>query len=267
MVRAEWLRLRQRRDLWLGLLAVAALAALTFVSGATSGSRGLELGPTAQPAGGRYAFPESITTLIRSTQLLVVAVAAYAAAATIGAEFTYGTIRTSLLARSDRPVFVLIRLLALTGYAALLLIVVMTASTVLPLAAKALGVEVGDSSVGDAHVLGVAGAEMLFAMLTISIATLLSILVRNAAIAILLAAAYGVGEGLVTGIVERALETHVALLDLLPVANMQLLGERALGAPTPSSLPTSLLGFVGVAWIALLWIACVWVLGRMDIVE
>jgi hypothetical protein len=251
MLRAEWMRIRSRRDLWLGAVAAVVLAGLTYLSNAGSGA-GAE----------RYAFPESVVTLVRGTQLVIVAIAAYAAAAMVGAEFTYRTLRTSLLANGDRATFVLIRLAAVTGYGALLVLVVTLAASALPFVTVVSGA--GGPAAMD-RVLAVTGAALLFATFAASLGTATTLLVRNAAIALLLTAAYGVGEGLVIGLIERASRGEIPALHLLPIAGLQLLTERAVGAPSTIPLATWMALAGALSWIVLMWIACMVIVRRLDV--
>ncbi|HET6380167.1 MAG TPA: ABC transporter permease [candidate division Zixibacteria bacterium] len=255
MLLAEWLRIRSRRDLWLGAVAAAILAGLTYLSNASNAT-----------GGERFAFPESVVTLVRSTQLMIVAIAAYAAAAMVGAEFNYRTLRTSLLVNGDRVTFALIRIAAVAGYGAILVLLVTLVASALPFVAMVPGADQPANAAGGlGRGLAVTGSALLFATFAALLAAAATLLVRNTAIALLLSATYGVGEGLVIGLIERATRGEIPPLHLLPVASLQLLSERAVGAPStiPISTGTVLVGVL--LWIALMGVACTGIVRRMDV--
>jgi hypothetical protein len=265
MIRAEWIRLRGRFDLWLGLGAVLILTTLAYASGLSAGTSGLDLGHGGEGAS-RFAFPESIVSLLGSTVILVVAVAAYAAAATTGADFSYGTIRSSLLARSDRTSFMLTRLLGVTVYAAVLVSVVVGTAAVLPLLALGVGVELEGRATSVVPGILVAGSALLFARLALTFTSLVTLVVKNSAISLLVVVAYGAAEGLVSSMLHRAAGGEFMLLKFLPLSSLQALVQQAIGAPI-TTLPGSVLVAVAVGWIASGATACAWVLHNMDVVE
>src|SRR5690606_26756151 len=115
----------------------------------------------------------------------------YLAAAFTGADFEYGTIRTSLVARGDRRGFIGVRLAATFVAAMTLFAIVLVLSTILPLAATAVGTEfptVEGPTAG--AVAGMVGSALLTAAFLIGLTTLLTIVFRNAAVAIVLTVVY-----------------------------------------------------------------------------
>lgn len=273
---AEWLRLRRRRDVWFVALALAALSSLAYISGlagAQSGPGG-DIPPemVKQVEEGirqnllQYAFPESIGTVVQNGQILVLVLVAYLAAATSGAEFAYGTIRTSLVAHSDRGGFLIVRLASLMVTSLLLIGLLVVLGALLPLGATLLGTNfapVPDLSVG--VVAGTLGVLCLAAGFAIGLTTLWAILIRNAAIALVLSVAYILIEGAIAGLIVRFAGAESVLRWLLPVANLQLLFDRARGGATGAVMPTLLAIAVAIAWVLALWAAGVMVLARADI--
>ena len=281
LLRAEWLRLRKRRDIWLVAMALVGLSVVGYVSGV---SNALNIGgpfPADFPPEAidqmreqarqellRYPFPTSIGTVIQNGQILVLALLAYLAAAITGAEFAYGTIRTSLVAHADRRGFLIVRVGAMTAAAFLLVALLVVLGIVLPLAAALLGTSlprVADPNIGG--LAGLVGVMFLATCFVIGLTTLWAVLIRNAAVALVLTIAYTLIEGAVVGLIVRLAGEESLVRWLLPVADLQLLFDRAHGGPTGAAMPTLLAISVGVAWVLAIWAASVWVLARSDIRE
>jgi ABC-type transport system involved in multi-copper enzyme maturation permease subunit len=281
LLRAEWLRLRKRRDLWLVALALLGLSIPAYVSGVSSALNNGGPFPTDFPPDAidqikeqarqellRYAFPTSIGTVIQNGQILILALLAYLAAAITGAEFAYGTIRTSLVAHADRRGFLIVRLAAMTMAAIVLVALLVVLGALLPLGAALLGTSlpaVTDPNTGG--LAGFVGVTLLATCFVIGLTTLWAVLIRNAAIALVLTIAYALIEGAITGLIVRLAGEESLVRWLLPVANLQLLFDRARGGPTGAAMPTLLAISLGVAWVLAIWAASVWVLARSDIRE
>jgi len=126
---ADWIRLRSRRDLWAVAAVLLTLTLVAYAGGLSSAIASTDLRPPDLPPVDRserlapFAFPQSILAAVQNGEFLTLVLAAYVASAVTGAEFGYGTIRTSLLARHDRVGFVVARLILVgaLGLAAILL--------------------------------------------------------------------------------------------------------------------------------------------------
>jgi ABC-2 type transport system permease protein len=285
LLRAEWLRLRKRRDIWLVALAIVALSIPAYFSGVSNAmanalNSGGQLPPDLPPEVVdqikaqarhellRYAFPLSIGTVVQTAQVLVLALVAYLAAAVTGAEFAYGTIRTSLVAHGNRRGFLRVRLAALAAAALLLIALLVVLGVLLPLTAALLGTSLpvgADPDIGVAA--GMVGVMFLAACFVIGLTTLWAVLIRNAAIALVLTIAYVLIEGAVVGLIVRIAGEQAPVRWLPPVADLQLLFDRATGGSIAAPLSTPLAIAVGIAWVLALWAAAVRVLARADIRE
>lgn len=278
LLRAEWLRLRRRRDIWLVALALVGLAIVAYVSGlsAAESNFGIPPGDEIPPEiiehfrqqRLMYAFPLSIGTVVQNGQILILALVAYLAAAVTGAEFAYGTIRTSLVAHADRRGFLIVRLAAMTVAGILLIGLLVVVGALLPVGAALLGTgfpDVADPDIGG--LAGLVGVMFLTTCFVIGLASLWAVLIRNAAVALVLTIAYVLIEGAVVGLIVRVVGEESLVRWLLPVADFQLLFDRVHGGPTGAAMPTLLAISVGIAWVLAICAASVWVLARSDIRE
>ncbi len=279
LLRAEWLRLRKRRDLWIVALAVVALSIPTYFSGlANTGHIPIPPGdiPPDVLAEIRqrqqlrliYAFPQSIGTVVQNGQILALALIAYLAAAVTGADFAYGTIRTSLVAHADRAGFVLVRLVGIAVAAVLLIVLMVALGVVLPAVAVLAGTDlptVAEPDIG--RLLGVVGASLLASLFLIGLTTLFALVIRNAAIALVLTIAYAFVEGAVVGLIVQRVGEGSPIRWVPPVANLQLLFQRAEDPTVGASMPALVAIFIGVGWAVLAWAACAWILARSDVRE
>lgn len=281
LARAEWLRLRRRGDIWIVLLLVVGLSVIGYISGLSSAGSiqygfppGEEIPPEMleemermrREALATFAFPLSISTSLEGGRILLLFVGAYLAAAITGAEFEYGTIRTSLVARGDRGGFVLVRLMAVLALVAVLLIVTVLLSIVMPLVASALGTDfppvVGP---GPLSVAGMMGATLLTAAFVIGLTTFVAILLRNAVIALVIMLATTFADSAIGGLLVRFLGEDTPLKWLTPLANAQLLYDRASGDVVAREIPNLLAVAVGFGWAALVWAGAMFALRRADV--
>ena len=281
LLRAEWLRLRKRRDIWLVALALVALSIPAYISGVSSAlNSGGQFPPDLPPdvidqikeqASQellRYAFPLSIGTVVQNAQILILALVAYLAAAVTGAEFAYGTIRTSLVAHADRGGFLIVRLAAMALVAILLVALLVVLGALLPLGAALLGTTLPRVTNPDLGGLaGLLGVTLLATYLVIGLTSLWAVLIRNAAIALVLTIAYVLIEGAVVGLIVRVAGEQSLIRWLLPVADLQLLFDRVRGGGIAAPIETLPAVFIGVVWVVAIWAASVWVLARADISE
>jgi hypothetical protein len=285
LLRAEWLRLRKRRDIWLVALAIVGLSIPAYFSGVSNATTNTlngggqfppdlppdvidQLRAQARQELLRYAFPLSIGTVVQTGQALVLALVAYLTAAVIGAEFVYATIRTSLVAHADRRGFLRVRLAALAVAALLLIALLVVLGVLLPLTAMLLGTSLPLVANPDFGVpAGMVGVMFLGACFVIGLTTLWAVVVRNAAIALVLTIAYVLIEGAVVGLIVRVAGEQSVVRWLPPVADLQVLFNQATGSSIAAPISTPLAIAVGVAWVFALWAASVRVLVRADIRE
>lgn len=280
LARAEWIRLRSRGDLWIVGLAVIALNIVGYISGLAS-SQDIQFGPPGEEvppeiirqweAQARemlavYAFPNSIENGLQGGRVLVFAVVAYLAAAFTGADFDYGTIRTSLVSRGDRRGFVVVRLVSTVLIAMVLIAIVLLLSTGLPLIAAALGTDFPDVPGLDLFAVGgMVGSVVVTGAFIICLTTLLAIVFRNAAIAIVLAVVYAFGDGAISGLISQLAGEEAALRWAPPITNAQLLFDRATGSATAPEWPTLVAVVLAIGWILVVCLLSVRALVRADI--
>lgn len=280
LAHAEWLRLRRRTDIWIVLLLVVGLNVVGYIGGLSSaasiqfGLPGEELPPDMveqmeqmrRDALAAFAFSQSIAYMLSGGRVLLFVVAAYLAAAVTGAEFEYGTIRTSLVVRGDRRGFVLVRLVAVTAITGVLLLLTVLVSIVLPLIAAAAGTDfppvTGPSAV---QVLGMIAATVLTAAFVVGLTTLVALALRSAIIALVLTLAATLVDGAIVGLVVRFFGEDAPARWITPLANAQLLFDRASGNITGPWWPSWLAILVAIGWATLVWVVSVRTLARADI--
>lgn len=187
LLRADLLRLRHRGDLWVGVGAVLVLVVLGYVTSANNANQ-VNFGfPPDQPippdvleqfARQRdpYTFPLSIVTTVQTGGGIVAAVMAFIAAAWLGTEFLWGTIRQLALIRPDRWRVVVSRTIVCALFGAVLVGVLIVLGAVLPVIVPLAGsghaptVTVGAIAAGAAvqwvTVVAVIGVALTFTALT-----------------------------------------------------------------------------------------------------
>lgn len=213
-----------------------------------------------------YAFPNSIENGLQGGRVLVFAIVAYLAAAFTGADFDYGTIRTSLVSRGDRRGFVVVRLVATFLVAMVLIAIVVLLSTVLPLIAAALGTDFPDVPGLDLGAVGgMVGSVVVTSGFIIGLTTLLAIVFRNAAVAIVLALVYAFGDGAISGLIAQLAGQDAALRWAPPITNAQLLFDRASGSAVAPEWPTLVAVALAIGWVMVVGVLSVRALARADI--
>jgi len=278
LLRAEWLRLRKRRDLWLVALALVALSIVAYASGLSSAETNYAIPPGEQIPPEileqirqqrlQYAFPLSIGSVVQNGQILVLALIAYVAAAVSGAEYAYGTVRTSLVAHADRRGFMIVRLAGLTVVGVVLIGLLVLVGALLPAIAMLLGTRfpaVVDQEFGS--LAGLVAVTLLTACFVIGLTSLWVVLIRNAAIALVLTIAYVLSEGAIVGLIVRAAGEESAIRWVLPVSDLQLLFSRVHDTSMGAAMPTPLAISLGIAWVLATCSGAVGVLARSDIRE
>jgi ABC-type transport system involved in multi-copper enzyme maturation permease subunit len=278
LARAEWLRLRKRRSLQVILLAVPLLVGATFFLGynsiyqmppfdegqfradmLTGIGEGVPpdqlqqmLDEAVQNERGMYAQQEASTALIRATYVFpnslvqalgsgtfVLLALILLTATTVGDEFGWGTIRTSLLASSRRPSFLLVRVGAVAVAGLVIFALLLLLGAVLPLflniPASKLPPTLPAFDVGALAVL-LAG-ELVASLAVIAFAALITLLMRNGALTLVSVLVYVAIEAAVLTLLTRFdnLGDDHWLLDAFPLHGLttmlQVVGRAATGLP------------------------------------
>jgi hypothetical protein len=135
----------------------------------------------------KFAFPQSLFTLLGSGIAPMLALVLVATLA-LGDEFRFGTIRTSLLAAGDRPRFLAARVVTLVTMTIGLFVLLVLLGALLGLGLGAIGSDLGAGSSPIDAVSSIAwlGGHILTAAAVISLGLLLTVLLRSAALPILL---------------------------------------------------------------------------------
>jgi hypothetical protein len=190
LLRADWLRLRRRRDLWLIFLAVWLIGGIGFISGyhtdaqaADKVARDVEQLASLQ----KYELPQSILTVV-GTGIAPIVAFLLIASLVIGDEFRFGTLRTSLLAAGNRRKFLGARLISLLAMAIGMFAGLAVVAAILSLGLVIFGAELPPSTVtidGGAAI-GLVGADVLAVAVVIALATLLTVILRSGALPLLL---------------------------------------------------------------------------------
>lgn len=256
LLRAEWLRLRRRRDFWVILVGIAIIVTVTFLGAYRSDAAvnppfdeaafGQMLDESGQfegmtPADAvqlraqiiadqraqeeqaaveqeaqrqlglrRYSFPQSLLTMLGTAILPFLALVLIASMAT-GDDFRYGTIRTSLLAASDRRRFLAARLVSMTVIAVGLIATILVLGVVLPLILAVVGADLPAAPaldpVGTVLLLGV---DVLAAVGLMAFATMVTLLLRTGTLSVLILLIYGLIELYVANLPIFALGNFLA---------------------------------------------------------
>jgi ABC-type transport system involved in multi-copper enzyme maturation permease subunit len=290
LIRADWLRLRRRKDLWFVLLALAGLATIGYWGSLTSIDSHFAFDPSrpvppevlAEMAieRARFAFPQSLLTVLESGQIFVLALIAFATAGTLAAEFVYGTVRTSLVASSNRRGFLGVRLGAMAVLALLLLAVVLAIGALMPVIGVAVGIDLpGGHPIEAAGFAGLVGSLFLFALVIIGLASLLTVVFRNSGIALILSFAYFLLENIAVSRWANQTDAVATAIRFLPASDLQLLLQTArtaahplasLGGSSgvPPGTPAAIwLALAGIGWASLFGLAAIAVFHRADINE
>lgn len=323
-MRADWLRFRKRRALQLIVIAVPLLASFFFLAGYRSNAYEVPVFDEQQfrqemivegNVGGtpdeinqmldqmvasersniemmqaqqdlflsRYSFPQSIVTILGSASFIFFALILLTAT-TIGDEFSWGTIRTSLLASSDRRRLLLVRLAMLIGIAAALFILVALLGTLLPAILTATGATFKPAPTVDPGALLVLfGGDIVIAATVICFAALGTLIVRSGSLTLIVVLAYVAIEAAVLALLLRFKDFQQAgafewILNILPghgaIAFLTTAGRAAGGMPdyleeaVTRDLGSAVLPLAALAvWCVLFATLAFGRFTRMDIVE
>jgi hypothetical protein len=295
-LRADWIRFRHRRDVLIIALALPVLAVVGYASGLTSAGNQFGYDPDFAPPPEviaamaaerqRFAFPQSILTLLGSTGIGLLALV-YLAVATIGDEFGWSTIRLSLLASSDRLRFLASRFVALGVMTAWIVGSLFVLGVILPFVSRALGADLPSApAIDPLGTLGYVAAILLVAAAALAFGVLVALLTRSGPAALVVAVIYALVEATfgslpvwqrddLLGWLPPLLFTRAAaaLLDQTNRAAAAVRPfEELIGAPPPDQALPHVLSIqagmlVVLAWGSLFAIAAFTRMRRMDIAE
>ena len=322
LLRAEWIRFRRRRAIQAIVVIVLLLISVQFLAGALSTpepapfdeaavraeliaqgygaglppdeaerliaqgveaerqGHAIEVG-VAKIARAAYAFPRSLLTVLGSASLVLLAMILLTAT-TIGDDFGWGTIRTTLLANSRRSRVLLARIIVLAATGIVLFAIVLLLGALLPLL-------VGPRDVNGLPAVDWLGIVTLLVGLlaamaaVIAFSALATVIVRSGGLTLVAAPVYLVLEAAVLSVLVRVPVLQPGhegawLLDGFPVHGLVTLTEVAARAASglghfPGDVVDRSLGPVAVPIVALAAWAGVFALlafkrfGRMDIAE
>ena len=231
----------------------------------------------------RYAFPQSLVTVLGSGMFVLFALILLTAT-TIGDEFSWATIRTSLLASSHRPRMLFVRLGALAAIAGLIFGLLLLLGTLLPALLGLIGAPLPTTTpVDPVALLVLLAGEMVIAIAVIAFAALATLVVRSGSLTLVVMLVYVVVETALLALLLR-FETFQQngasawVLDTFPVRGIATLTDVASraagGLPNyPGEVIVRDLSGAGLPLVALLaWGSLFAVLAfrrfsRMDIVE
>lgn len=230
-----------------------------------------------------FAFPQSVVVLIGNATFVLFALLLLVAT-TIGDEFGWGTIRTTLLASSHRAQLLALRLGVIVVIGLGLVASLALLGVLLP---GVLGLT--GAQLGEAHPLNLAGLGVLIigtleaCLLIVAFASMATLLVRSGSLTLVVLLVYVAIEAAILTVLIRfdAFRDQgglVWLLDAFPVRGISRLldtaGRVASGLPHfPGEAPVTDLGVATVPLVALLiWSAVFLAVAfrrftRMDIVE
>ena len=288
-LRAERLRFLRRPDVWGAVLVVAGFAGGTLVASYLDaiGRVGVGVGPV--PVGlppeiargmalarQPFAFPQSLLTVLGGAWPIPFALA-LVALATIGGEFSWGTVRSSLLAGTSRTQFLAARFATLGVLAVLMLAIVFAIGALFPLILAVTGERLPVTpSVSLTGVLADYAARLLGILAYTSLGALLAVATRSMAAGALLGMAYLLTEAIGLGSAMWSTGPAGWIQNLSLGGSTQALIEAARRAAGELTLvdelrkpfvPPLVSLVVVTLWVALPAVAAVASFRRMDITE
>lgn len=231
----------------------------------------------------RYAFPESLVTMLGNATFVWVALILLTATS-IGDEFGWGTIRTALLASSDRRRLLIVRLLALVLIAAFMLALLLLLGAVLPAVLSIVGAAPPTTpAIDTGGLLVLLLGHFLAATLIIAFAAFVTLVIRSGSLTLVVVLVYVLVETAVLGLLMRFPSfqhdgVNEWLLDALPVRGIATLISAAVPAASglpnyPGEVIVRDLSAARVPVVAMLLLAALFAtlafrrFSRMDIVE
>ncbi|HEX7591345.1 MAG TPA: hypothetical protein VF375_05285 [Candidatus Limnocylindrales bacterium] len=302
LIRADWLRIRRRGDVWISVLGIPAMALLAYVTGALSAGNAQiqtvgDLPPefrqqfdaqiAAQHAFAAlpYQFPRSIATMVEGTAMWLLLGAAFLAASLLGNEFSWGTIRNVALIQPGRLRYLAVRLAWLV---ALVLVAFVAVTALGAIAPAIIRVDPGDPSAltQDPSLLGgfpfgpsapvsiggaliVAASLLCLALAGMALVGLTALTFRSAASGILAAGAYVIVEGIAAALVMSRATGDLRYLPQLGLT-MRLAGlvqdaQVAAGLISADGNPASSPGWVALPPLVGAAILAVWLGGLLGL--
>jgi hypothetical protein len=302
LLRADWLRIRRRWDVWIIVLGIPALGLLAYFTGAMSAGNNqiqtsgdvppeFQLQLAAQIAAEKafsalpYQFPRSITTMAGGATMWLLLGAAYLAASLLGNEFSWGTIRNVALFQPGRLRYLGARL---TWIVALVLAAFVAVTALGAIAPAIVRVDPGDPSAltQDPSILGgfpygpsspvtiggaliVVGSLLCLALAGMALVGLATLKFRSAASGILVAGIYVVVEGIAAGLVmSRATGDLLYLPQLALTMRLAALvqdAQVAAGLSAGGGGPSSGAGWVALPPLVGAGILAVWLCGLLGL--
>jgi ABC-type transport system involved in multi-copper enzyme maturation permease subunit len=151
-----------------------------------------------------FAFPASVVTLLGSATGVYLFGMILLTATTIGDEFGWGTIRTSLLASSNRRRWLAVRLAVLVTLAAVGLALLLVLSLILPLAIVAVVGRLPPPPPVDVAALAVlVGGDLVAAIALIGFAAAATMVMRSGSLTLVVALVYVLADTAVVGLLGR----------------------------------------------------------------
>jgi ABC-type transport system involved in multi-copper enzyme maturation permease subunit len=134
----------------------------------------------------RYAFPQSVATLLGSAILPFLALVLIASMA-VGDEFRFGTLRTSLLAASNRRRFLAARMISMVVMAVGLIATILVLGAVLPLILTLAGAQLpAGPRLDGLGFLFLVAVDVLVAVCLMAFAMMVTLILRTGTLAVLI---------------------------------------------------------------------------------
>jgi len=230
-----------------------------------------------------FAFPQSMVTLLGNGTFVLFAVLLLVAT-TLGDEFSWGTIRTTLLASSHRGRLMLLRLGVVTVIGVCLIVALAALGLVLPLVLSAIGAQFPATPAVNVGALGVLVLGTLEAsLLIIAFGAMATLLVRSGSLTLVVLLVYVAIEAAILTVLLRfeSFQDRGGLewvLDAFPVRGISRLLDTAArvasglpqfpGQPVPTDLGVTVVPLVALLlWAAVFLAVAFRRFTRMDIVE
>jgi len=151
-----------------------------------------------------YAFPASLPTLLATASAIYLLAMVLLAASTMGDEFSWGTIRTSLLASSNRRRWLTVRLALLAGAAVVGMALLVLAAAMLPLVLVAVvGPLPPAPPTNLAALVVLVGGLVLGAIALVGFAMAAALLMRSGGLTLLIAIIYALVESTVVVLIAQ----------------------------------------------------------------
>ena len=302
LLRADWLRIRRRWDVWIIVLGIPVLTLLAYYAGAMSAgnvhvfSSGdvpteLQTQIAAEEAALRafsalpYQFPRSIATMVEGATMWLILGAAFLAASMLGNEFSWGTIRNVALFRPDRLRYLGARLAWLVGLILVTFVAVVALGAIVPALVR---VDPGNPAAltGDPSIMGmfppgptgpvslggallVAGSLFCMALAGMALAGLAALKFRSTASGILVAGIYAIAEGILASLwMSRAAGDLRYVPQMgLTIRLSALLGDAqvAAGMSAGSGGQTSSAGWVALPPLVGAAVLAIWLFGLLGL--